>query len=304
VLQQERLAIFDTQLGLFNETVPPHGLPQNVDLARHAAKVARDVTSCTYSGCVPADEDMYCVIDWETYAPYILDHGRPGGCPGAYTRSRYTMPGASCAICNAAINASKAAVLRKEPALNATAAIAAAVANFNAAARKVWTKTLEVARQTRPRCRWGFYGKPGADQINFPFVDANDRAVNDAYQWIYDISDALYPSTYMHYNGSRTHNNSHYVQTLVREAERVNANRKTAAGTHAPRIKVLPWVWYRYLRFGSTEKKSLLAPQDMHTALEEPGLAGADGILLYEDGASWGPSPAQKAANIVVQVWP
>ena len=39
VLQQKRLKIFDTRLGLFNESVPPRGLPQRVNLARHAAKV-------------------------------------------------------------------------------------------------------------------------------------------------------------------------------------------------------------------------------------------------------------------------
>ena len=41
MLQQKRLKIFDTRLGLFNESVPPRGLPQRVDLARHAAKVGR-----------------------------------------------------------------------------------------------------------------------------------------------------------------------------------------------------------------------------------------------------------------------
>ena len=41
--------------------------------------------------------------------------------------------------------------------------------------------------------------------------------------------------------------NNQYVRASTREAERVNANRKTAAGGPAPKIKVLPWVWYRYI---------------------------------------------------------
>jgi hypothetical protein len=53
------------------------------------AKVAEDVASCTYAGCVPADADAYCVIDWETYTPVIHDHGQPGGCPGAYSPGRH-----------------------------------------------------------------------------------------------------------------------------------------------------------------------------------------------------------------------
>jgi hypothetical protein len=100
---------------------------------------------------------------------------------------------------------------------------------------------------------------------------------------------------------SSSHNNSAYVRAIVREAERVNANRRTAGGAPAERIKVLPWVWYRYLRFGTTEKKSMLAPRDMHSALAGPGIAGADGVLFYEDGASWGPSPTQQAQRAVVQ---
>jgi hypothetical protein len=77
-----------------------------------------------------------------------------------------------------------------------------AVAEFNAAARALWTETLEVARRTRPRCLWGLYGKPLTEDIFSPFVDQNDRAINDLYQWAYDASTALYPSTYMHFNGS------------------------------------------------------------------------------------------------------
>ena len=77
---------------------------------------------------------------------------------------------------------------------------------------------------------------------------------------------------------SSSHNNSAYVRAIVREAERVNANRRTAGGAPAERIKVLPWVWYRYLRFGTTEKKSMLAPRDMHSALAGPGTRGSNDV--------------------------
>jgi len=79
------------------------------------------------------------------------------------------------------------------------------------------------------------------------------------------------------------------------EAQRVNANR----GPARKKLRVLPWVWYRYL----SNHVTLLEPADMRTALAGPGLAGADGVLFYEDGLGWGPSPKQRADNAVVQTY-
>jgi hypothetical protein len=321
VLQERRLALFDGSFGLFNDTDPRVGnLPQTVDLARHAAKVAHDAATDGGHGhnrtIVPAGKDMYCCIDWEGYTPVIFDHttpAHPHGAPGSGGCSnesapngapRYSMPGSTCATCNMAMKASIALVLKKQPGLNASAAAALAAAEFNAAARLVWTTTLKVAQKTRPDCYWGFYGKPETEDIEPPFVHTDHVAVGEAFQWMFDASTALYPSTYMHGNASSAplplgkDFNNQYVQAIVREAERVNANRKTATGGPAPKIKVLPWVWYRYIY-----KQTLLEPADMHTALAGPGIAGADGVLFYEDGLSWGPSPAQRSHNKAVQAF-
>jgi hypothetical protein len=68
--------------------------------------------------------------------------------------------------------------------------------------------------------------------------------------------------------------NTNYVQAITREAERVNAQR----GLGRKKLKVLPWVWYRYI----SDHVTLLEPVDMHTALAGPALAGADGVLFCE----------------------
>ena len=62
------------------------------------------------------------------------------------------------------------------------------------------------------------------------------------------------------------------MQAITREAERVNAQR----GLGRKKLKVLPWVWYRYI----SDHVTLLEPVDMRTALAGPGLAGADGVLI------------------------
>ena len=332
VLQQGRLALFFPDLGLYQDSCAPAGLPQTVDLNAHAAKVAVDVQVI-----VPADTDMYCCIDWETYTPLLFDHGagsfRPPFCPAAWGHgahgcgcvgtpgNRYSMPGASCAMAAAALNASVEIVLRRQPGLNRSAAAALAATEFNTAARALWTRTLVAAKQARPRCRWGFYAKPMTENLYQPFSSPFTRKVGGELQWMYNTSTALFPSTYMHFNQSaspppgRTYNRQ-IVNAIVAEAERVNSNR----GTELGRIPVLPWVWYRYLGGNYTSTSSLMLPvshalhiqntlfhitshqydlfiylrvvycivsqEDMHTALAEPGIAGADGVLVYEDGAA------------------
>lgn len=206
VLQQGRLALFFPSLGLFQNSCAPTGLPQTVNLEAHAAKVAADV-----AGIVPADKDMYCCIDWETYTPLIFDHGAgsfaPRFCPASYghgahgcgceetTGKRFSMPGASCAMAAAALNASMQLVLQRQPTLNSSTAAMLAATEFNAAARALWSRTLTAAKQTRPRCKWGFYSKPMVENLFKPFVSPFIRAVNDAYQWMFDESTALFPST-------------------------------------------------------------------------------------------------------------
>ena len=197
------------------------------------------------------------------------------------------MPGASCAMASAALNASMHLVLQRRPGLNSSAAAALAASEFNAAARALWTRTLLAAKQARPRCRWGFYAKPMTENIFEPFTSPFVREVGDAYQWMYNASTALFPSTYMHFNRSaspppgRSYNRK-LVQSIVAEAERVNNQR----GAELGRVPVLPWVWYRYLGGNYSSASSLMLPEDMHTALAEPSIAGADGVLVYEDGAA------------------
>ena len=118
---------------------------------------------------------------------------------------------------------------------------------------------------------------------------------------MFNEATAIFPSTYMHYKNSASppplgrEYNSHYVQAITREAERVNANR---GPTRKP-LKVLPWVWFRYI----SDHRTLLEAADMQTALAGPGVAGADGVLFYEDGLSWGPSTSQKTQRATVQAY-
>jgi hypothetical protein len=299
VLQQGRIALFFNGLGLFRHSYAPAGLPQTVDLEAHAKKVAVDVAAV-----VPAGKDMHCCIDWETYAPLLFDHGEgsysPAFCPEARYHgghgcgclgtpgNRYSMPGCGgCPMAVAALNGSMQLVLQRQPQLNQTTAAALAVAEFNAAARALWTRTIVAAKQARPRCRWGFYGKPFGlltdSSLYPPFVTPYTRAVSDAYQWMVNESTALYPSTYMHFRHTtaNSYNNSRYVRDIMREAKRLGAKRGNRGGS---RINIMPWVWYRYE--GQTSPDSLLLRADMHTALAVPSAAGADGLMLYEDGGA------------------
>ena len=122
-------------------------------------------------------------------------------------------------------------------------------------------------------------------------------AAGDAYQWMFDEQTALFPSTYMHYSAEdsppplNASYNTHYVRAITREALRVNANRPAGLAS-AP---VLPWVWYRYI-----STRTLLLPEDMHTALAVPGEAGASGVLAYEDGTAQVGEPKHAATQAYI----
>ena len=71
----------------------------------------------------------------------------------------------------------------------------------------------------------------------------------------------------------------------------MNANRPAGLAS-AP---VLPWVWYRYI-----STRTLLLPEDMHTALAVPGEAGASGVLAYEDGTAQVGEPKHAATQAYI----
>jgi len=103
------------------------------------------------------------------------------------------------------------------------------------------------------------------------------------------------------------------VRAITREALRVNANRPAGLAS-AP---VLPWVWYlsatrhhisvdlicfRFCRsrYRYISTRTLLLPEDMHTALAVPGEAGASGVLAYEDGTAQVGEPKHAATQAYI----
>ncbi|RCN41618.1 hyaluronoglucosaminidase [Ancylostoma caninum] len=101
--------------------------------------------------------------------------------------------------------------------------------DFNDAARKFFIETIQLGRELRPHASWGFYGFPycnynagqnGEFECSKLYRDWNDRMM-----FIFNESNALYPSIYLGFNAT-SDQKFRYVQAILREARRV-ANKFT-----------------------------------------------------------------------------
>ncbi|KIH67313.1 hyaluronoglucosaminidase [Ancylostoma duodenale] len=96
--------------------------------------------------------------------------------------------------------------------------------DFNNAARNFFIGTIQLGRKLRPHALWGFYGFPycnynagqnGEYECSKPYRDWNDRMM-----FIFNESNALYPSIYLGFNAT-SDQRFRYVQAIIREARRV-----------------------------------------------------------------------------------
>ena len=105
-----------------NGTAVNGGLPQLGNLSRHLEQVRIDAAK------LPADFAGYAVIDWEEWTPWLDPNA-----PLYYNRSLALAGGD----------------------------VAAATAAWNASSLEFMVRTLEVAREVRPRGKWGYFGVIG-----------------------------------------------------------------------------------------------------------------------------------------------
>ena len=66
-------------------------------------------------------------------------------------------------------------------------------------------------------------------------------------------------------------------------------------GSNVPCTNIAEGSRYRYI-----STRTLLLPEDMHTALAVPGEAGASGVLAYEDGTAQVGEPKHAATQAYI----
>lgn len=68
---------------------------------------------------------------------------------------------------------------------------------FNEAAKTYFLKTLEFAKEFRPKAYWGFYGFPDCYSDPYYTCTKKTQQLNDELKWLFESVDVYYPSLYI-----------------------------------------------------------------------------------------------------------
>ncbi|CAH4032249.1 unnamed protein product [Pieris brassicae] len=139
---------------------------------------------------------------------------------------------------------------------------------FESSAREFMQATISIAKQMRPKARWGYYGFPYCFNMAAKNMAEdcphNVKEENNQIYWLWAESTGLYPSIY----SSQSLSSSELVSLIrgrIREASRLQVK-----GT-----PILPYFWYRYRDGG------FLRERDLSRALETIYNSEASGIIIW-----------------------
>lgn len=152
------------------------------------------------------------------------------------------------------------------------------------ATRDFITTLLQEAKRLRPKLKWGMYGYPNWRNQEYGYPDPNPaRMENDKLKWLWDASDAAYPSLYQGRavvpDGTPITDPSTYVSssfnrnfmaTNIREARRVIGNDKP----------VIPFVMLVHPEYTNLPSQ-FLNDANLQHSIEYPKQVGADGVVIW-----------------------
>ncbi|XP_041972517.1 uncharacterized protein LOC121728408 [Aricia agestis] len=158
---------------------------------------------------------------------------------------------------------------------------------FEEAARKFMQTTISVAKQMRPKAKWGYYGFPhcfNMAQSNMAEDCSSEvRKENDQTYWLWSESSALYPSVY------RSHD-----LTSSQLAAMVRGRVKEAARVRRSKTVILPYFWFRYRDGG------FLTEADLSAAINTMYKSDASGFIIW--GSSNDVNTVQKCEKLLKYV--
>ncbi|XP_069318381.1 hyaluronidase PH-20-like [Eulemur rufifrons] len=227
------------------------GIPQKGSLKDHLDKAKKDVLYY-----MPTDNVGLAVIDWEEWRPTWARNWKP--------KDVYR-------------NQSIELVQQQNIQLNVKEAAKIAKADFENAAKSFMQETLKLGKLLRPHHLWGYYLFPDCYNHNYKQPNFNgscfgiEKQRNDALDWLWKESTALFPSIYL--NSSISPRKSLlYVRNRVHEAIRISKVPDAE--------KPLPVFVYARLVFTDRALK-YLSEDDLVNTLGESVALGASGIVIW-----------------------
>uniref|UniRef100_A0A8C0ZN80 Hyaluronidase n=1 Tax=Castor canadensis TaxID=51338 RepID=A0A8C0ZN80_CASCN len=228
------------------------GIPQLGSLQDHLAKAQKDILHY-----MPIDNVGLAVIDWEDWRPTWERNWKP--------KDIYK-------------NKSIELVQQRNVNLNVTEATKIAKEEFEKAGRSFMEDSLKLGKSLRPNHLWGFYLFPDCYNHNNRKPNYNGQCPdkelqrNDALNWIWEESTALYPSIYLKSDLRSSQQAALFVRNRVQEAIRVSK----VADAKSP----LPIFVYIRLVFTDLTMEFLSEEDLVHTIGETIAL-GASGIVVW-----------------------
>ncbi|XP_073447748.1 hyaluronidase-2-like isoform X2 [Aquarana catesbeiana] len=231
------------------------GVPQNASLQDHLLKMVDGLNKY-----IPFNNKSgLAIIDWEDWNPIWLRNWN--------TKDIYRQ-------------ASRQLVASRHPDWLANDVNTEAQVEFEKAARDFMVETLQQARKYRPRQLWGYYLFP--DCYNHDYMTNWDNYTgkcpnvemsrNDQLWWLWEESEALYPSIYLEPPLQSSINGRKFVQYRVKEAMRI-AQQHTGYS--------LPV--YVFTRPTYKTNLDLLSQMDLISTIGESAAQGVTGMIFWGD---------------------
>ncbi|KAI4570607.1 hypothetical protein MJT46_006124 [Ovis ammon polii x Ovis aries] len=228
------------------------GIPQVGSLKKHLDKAEKDITYY-----MPINNVGLAVIDWENWRPTWARNWKP--------KHVYK-------------NESIKLVLQQNTHLPLEEAAKRAKADFEKAAKSFMQETLKLGKLLRPKRLWGYYLFPDCynHRYNQPSYNGScfdvEKRRNDALNWLWKESTALYPSIYLNTKLKSSPQAALFVRNRVQEAIRMSK----IASVKSP----LPV--FVYTRPVFTDKSSkFLSQDDLVNTIGESIALGASGIIMW-----------------------
>ncbi|GMS83393.1 hypothetical protein PENTCL1PPCAC_5568 [Pristionchus entomophagus] len=252
---------YEYQSGLFpyyegyNASRPVNGgLPQKVDISAHLSILEEQILTH-----IP-DENFNgpAVLDVEEWRPmFHLNWGRKS----VYKQESVRL------------------VRERYPSISEKSARIVAEEEFNRAAKKLLTLSLQLARRLRPNAKWSMYGFPycNYDAGTKGELRCSDNYIkhNDRLRWLMDEFTALSPSIYLDTSANNTAANYRYIYAVLSEARRI------AEGS-APPTPIVPYTKFEYNPYEhEVEKHIYYSKRDLCNSLKLSSDLGAAGVLVW-----------------------
>ncbi|BES91875.1 hyaluronoglucosaminidase [Nesidiocoris tenuis] len=239
------------------------GVPQEGNLDLHLRKFATDLQEAIPS----ADFDGVGVIDFEHWRPIWRENWSKLD----IYRQR-----------------SKDIEKMKNPFASKSFIEKQAISRFEKAAYAFIDASLSMARQLRPKARWGYYAFPYCFNFtpknNYMKCTVEVKEDNDRSYWMWKTGSALFPSAYIH-------------EKLLPDSKRAKMiEGRTAEGVRVAKKKNPPLPVYIYISYKYQDTGAFLSKTDLKNSIEIPRRQGASGVVIW--GSSKDTNSAQKCSKL------